>query len=242
MEAFFKRLIWPQSVSRLPPSVCFAFLVFSFVHRVCVQIAQGKGSVKADQWRSQVGILFVALFDAWQVDGEIPDINAPESAPNTKNAAAQAAAEKLLRARLLENLKSKNPNPSEVEINQIKSATMDRSLRRHYDNVVEFSVATRTLTSYSISPNDVKRGCAALCRSAQTWARMGCHLTPYYHLCMHLEPQFLRLGPCPGWWVFPYERNNGFLGRFNHNGHSGGEMEGTMMRGWWKTIFIQDLV
>ncbi|KAJ7018533.1 hypothetical protein C8F04DRAFT_877254, partial [Mycena alexandri] len=67
---------------------------------------------------------------------------------------------------------------------------------------------------------------------------MHCHLVPYFHLATHLQPQFLRHGPGPGWWTFGYERNNGFLGRFNTNGHSGGEIEGTMMRGWWKATLI----
>jgi len=57
-----------------------------------------------------------------------------------------------------------------------------------------------------------------------------------------MEPQFLKWGPCYGWWVFAYERNNGWLGRTNNNGHSGGELEATMMRRWWKVIFIQDLL
>ncbi|KAJ7432669.1 hypothetical protein B0H11DRAFT_1759884 [Mycena galericulata] len=61
---------------------------------------------------------------------------------------------------------------------------------------------------------------------------MHCHLVPYFHYAIHLEDQFLKYGPGPGWWTYCYERNNGLLGRFNTNGHSGGEMEGTMMRGW----------
>jgi hypothetical protein len=40
--------------------------------------------------------LFVCLFVAWDVDGEIPDEDAPPSAPNTKNASAQAALEKFV--------------------------------------------------------------------------------------------------------------------------------------------------
>ena len=206
------------------------------------KMSHGSGSVKADQWRSQISVLFLALFVAWQVDGVIPDIDAPASASNTKIAAAQAASEKLVRARMLENLMTQNPNPSEEDLDRIKSAKMDRSLRRHYDVVLEFSAAICILSSQEISPNEVKRGCAALSRSVQSWARMGCHLTPYFHFAMHMEPQFLQFGLAYGWWAFSYERNNGFLGRFNHNGHSGGELEGTMMRGWWKTIFIQDLV
>ncbi|KAJ7718697.1 hypothetical protein DFH07DRAFT_761463, partial [Mycena maculata] len=205
LEEFFSKLVWPPSISRLPPSV-----------------ARGAGSIKADQWRSQITVFFVALFIAWQVDGEIPDIDAPPSAPNTKNAAAQAAQEKL--------------------IDEIKSTKMDRSLRRHYDTIVQFTAAVRIITSNSISPNEVRRGCGALEQAIQSWARMNCHLVPYFHFAVHLEPQFLKHGPGPGWWTYPYERNNGLLGRFNHNGHSGGEIEGTMMRGWWKAILIQDLV
>jgi hypothetical protein len=188
-------------------------------------------------------VFFVALFDAWQVDGEIPDIDAEPSPPNTKNASAQAAQEKLIRARLREHLLATKPNASEEELESIDTIKMDRSLRRHYETVVQFTAAVRIITSNSISPNEVRRGCGALELAVQSWARMHCHLVPYFHFAaLHLEEQFLKHGPAPGWWTYPYERNNGFLGRFNHNGHSGGELEGTMMRGWWKTTLIQDLV
>jgi len=61
-----------------------------------ILIARGSGSVKADQWCSQLNILFVGLFVAWEEDGDIPDRNAPLSAPNTKNAAAHTHLDKLL--------------------------------------------------------------------------------------------------------------------------------------------------
>jgi hypothetical protein len=141
-----------------------------------------------------------------------------------------------------ENLLAKNPDATLAELEHIKTVKMDRSLRRHYEAVVQFTAAIRIITSHTISPNEVKRGCQTLENAIQSWARMNCHLVPYFHYAVHLEPQFLKHGPGPNWWTFPYERNNGFLGRFNHNGHSGGEMEATMMRGWWKTTMIQDLV
>lgn len=144
--------------------------------------------------------------------------------------------------RLVANLLAKKPDATDAEVARAKCATMNRSLRRHYDTVVEFSAAVRIMSPRSISPDEVRRGCAALSRSFQSWARMGCHLTPYFHLATHLEPQYLKWGPCYGWWVFAYERNNGWLGRTNHNGHAGGELEATMMRRWWKVVFIQDLV
>ncbi|KAJ7236617.1 hypothetical protein C8J57DRAFT_1439267 [Mycena rebaudengoi] len=123
MEAFFSKTIWPVSVGRLPPS-----------------LSHGAGSVKADQWRNQISVLFLALFVSWQVDGEIPDIKA--------------------------------------------SPSMDRSLRRHYDAIINFTAA----------------------------------------------PQLYAMGPLYAWWTYAYERNNGLLGRFNHNDHSGGQLKGTMMR------------
>ncbi|KAG2114909.1 hypothetical protein BD769DRAFT_1629975 [Suillus cothurnatus] len=73
LEAFFSGLVWPVEANRLPPS-----------------LSTGKGSPKADQWRNQIGVLFVALYDAWAVDSEIPESDAPPSASNTKNFTAQA--------------------------------------------------------------------------------------------------------------------------------------------------------
>lgn len=176
------------------------------------------------------------------MDGEIPDDDAPPSEPRTKRALAQARLEKLLRKRRVTNFLAANPDATEDDLADAQGATMDRSYNRHYDTVVQFSTAVRILTSQSISPNDVKRGCAGLARSCQSWAHMGCHLTPYYHHAQHLESQYLQLGPCYAWWVYAYERNNGWLGRTRHNQHSGGELEATMMRRWWKSKFIQDLV
>jgi hypothetical protein len=150
--------------------------------------------------------------------------------------------EKLLCKRRLQNLLFNNPEASEDDIEHVKSMRMNKNLRRHYNVIVEFSAAIRILCNQLITPNDTKRGGGALSRSVQEWARMGCHLTPYYHLAQHIPDQLLRTGPSYASSAWAYERNNGFLGRFKHNGHSGGEIEGTMFRGWWKTIFIQDLV
>lgn len=147
--------------------------------------------MKADQWRSQISILFVALFAAWQVDGEIPNEDAAPSSSNTKNAAAQAQTNTLLRARLMESLLARNPNPSDEEIAKAQHATTDRNLRHHYNTVLDFSVSLRILPSLSISPNEVVRGCGFLSRAVQSWARMNCHLVPYHHLFMYFEDQFL---------------------------------------------------
>lgn len=200
-------------------------------------------SSKADQWRLHISVLFVGLFVAWQIDGTIPDIDAPKSRTNTKHAAAHAKNEKVMRQRRLEMLLSETEaHPTDEQLNENDALTMDRSIRHHYATILEFSAAIRILSSRSISPDEVERGCAALSRACQNWARMGCHLTPYFHFAQHLQRQFLQFGPCYATWVFPYERNNGFLGRTNHNNHKGGELECTMMRKWWKWVLVHDLV
>ncbi|TRM57814.1 hypothetical protein BD626DRAFT_550936 [Schizophyllum amplum] len=225
MEEFYKTLVWPPSISRMPPS-----------------ISRGAGSIKADSWKSQIVVLFVALFVAWQIDGKIPEGEAPPPGANTNNAKALDAQQRLVWKRMLAAYRLAHPGADNEEGPSLDDARMDRSYTNHYRAVLQFSAALRILSSYAISPNDVRRGCAMQSRSVQTWARMHCHLTPYFHLAMHFEEQYYRFGPCAGWWTFPYERNNGFLGRFNTNGHSGGELECTMMRGWWKMTFIQELV
>lgn len=150
--------------------------------------------------------------------------------------------QKLVHKRRRAHILSKDPDTPPDELPEFEDSEMDRSYRRHYDVILQICVARRILSSHAISPREIKRGCNSLNRAIQQLARMNAHLTPYYHLATHIEDQFLHSGPSPGFGAYPYERNNGTLGRFNNNGHSGGEMEGTMMRGWWKTTFIQELV
>ncbi|KAF8205907.1 hypothetical protein K438DRAFT_1963684 [Mycena galopus ATCC 62051] len=200
LEGFLDKLIWPVSVSRMPPS-----------------IARGSGSIKADQWRSLIAVLFVGLFVAWQIDEEIPDVDAPPSAENTKNAAAQRRQEKLVRSRMKENYLAKNPDPNEGELERIKMVQMNRPLQLHYENLVQFTAGIRIITSDTISPSEVKRGCGAVQRSIRSWADMNCHLVPYFHYAaVHLESQFLKHGPAP--------------------------VRSTSFSGWWKTTLIQDLI
>ncbi|KAJ6527760.1 hypothetical protein B0H19DRAFT_969574 [Mycena capillaripes] len=192
LELFFESLIWPPSISRHPSSLQ-------------PQVARGTGSVEADQWRSMITVFFFGLFMAWQIDGEIPNVDAAPSPPNTKNAAAQAAQEKLVQASMRENLLAQDPDATEHELEDIKTIKMDRSLPRHYE-----------------------------AHKIQQWALMHCHLVPYFHLAVHLEPQYYKYGPVPGWWTYRTISLN--------SAHAGGEMEGTMMRGWWKATLIRDLV
>ena len=113
--------------------------------------------------------------------------------------------EKTLHSRLAEYLLSQNPNPTEAELERTRNAKMDCNYQRHYCTILEFSAAVRILSSPSLSPNDIRRGCATLSQACQSWACMGCHLTPYFHLINHLEHQLYCFGPCYATWAFPYE-------------------------------------
>ncbi|EIW81277.1 hypothetical protein CONPUDRAFT_73051 [Coniophora puteana RWD-64-598 SS2] len=159
------------------------------------EMSYGKGSVKADQWRNLIHVLFVGLFVAWEQHGEIPDANAPPSAANTKIAKAQAKYTTATRTCLREFTLAQNPlTPPEV-----------------LDQLSNFTVAIRILATREISPMDVKRGSAALARATQTWVSMHLPLTPYFHFGQHLEEQIYKHGPIYGHWTFPYKQLNGKL-------------------------------
>ncbi|KAG1877401.1 hypothetical protein F4604DRAFT_1880386 [Suillus subluteus] len=96
--------------------------------------------------------------------------------------------------------------------------------------IAHFSAAVCILSSQSISPDDVQRGSAALSHAIQSWAHMGCHLTPYYHFGMHFSEQMYEFGPCYATWAFAFEWHNGRLVRVNHNQHKEGELEATLMQ------------
>ncbi|KAG0693990.1 hypothetical protein DFH29DRAFT_881020 [Suillus ampliporus] len=225
LEAFFSGLVWPVEANRLPPS-----------------LSSGKGSPKADQWCNQIAVLFVTLYDAWAVDGEIPDRDAPPSASNTKNFTAQATMQRTLRSRLLEHLLARNAHPSDAETDRVNSTKMYHNLRQHYAVILEFSAVVCILSSQSISSDDVRRGCAALSHATQSWARMGCHLTPYFHFVNHFEQQMYEFGPCYATWAFAFGQHNGKLTKINHNQHKGGELEATLMRRWWSITFNYELI
>jgi hypothetical protein len=206
----------------MPRALVTVFHHFPFFFLTLINLttsdSRGTGSIKADQWQSLITVLFVGLFVAWEVDGKIPDIDAQPSPSNTKNVTAQVRQEKLVCTRMRENYLAKTANLSEEELERIKTIQMDRSLCLHYENLVQFTAGVRFITSNTISPNEVKCGCGAIQRSIQSWAEMHCHLVPYFHYAaVHLEPQFLKHRPGPGWWMYTYKHNNGFLGCFNTN-------------------------
>ncbi|KAL7279548.1 hypothetical protein ACG7TL_005946 [Trametes sanguinea] len=197
-------------------------------------------SGKADQWRIMTTYLPVALYVSWQVDGAIPDMDAPKPKAGEKAAAEQSRITALVNDRRhLHALQEGDVDPDDLDGMTIERA--DRNYIRHYETILEWCVAMRIWGSQSISVDEAWRAHECHMYACQTWARMLCHLTPYFHLLMHLVLWILRLGPVYAWWVFAYERFNGFLSKVRHNGHPG-ELEATMMRGWTKLHLIYDLI
>ena len=111
------------------------------------------GGLKADQWRNLVNILPVALYVAWQVDGEIPDQDAPRPKRTTKAAQKEARKEELLATRRREELAA-NADTVFEDLEQSDMLKMDRNYLHHYTNVLEHCTAIRIWASQTITPEE----------------------------------------------------------------------------------------
>lgn len=189
-------------------------------------------------------ILPVALFAAFEVNWVIPDADAPIPDPSSKAGKAYERMEKLLRQRRrLHRRHEAARNGVELDDeDNWDDLSMARNYSDHYDAVLDLCSGTRIWGSQSITPEEALRGQASFSRACMSWAQMNCHLTPYNHIACHFAPTILRLGPTYGFHLFGPESNNGRLVRVNNNGHTGGELECTMMRSWVKYSLIHDLV
>ncbi len=205
-----------------------------------IQLISG-GAGKADQWRAFVHVLIPGLYAAWNIDGDIPDKNAPLPRASTKAAKGRAREEELLNKRRRANLAA-DPETTLADMEELAQLRMNRNYLQHFNVTMEWASAIRIYGSQSISVAETDRAADCHERACQTWTRMFCHLVPYFHILMHLWFWILMLGPVYGWWTYPYERNNGFLAKLRHNGKVGGEIEATMMRGWTKAVLIFELV
>lgn len=146
------------------------------------------------------------------------------------------------RNKYLHSLEDLAPTALEIEIKNLKTLKLDRNYAKHFQCVLDVCVASRILGSHSGSPDDYARAQSCLQRACQGWVGLNVALTPYFHLSMHLFPSLPRNGPAHVTWAFGAERLNGLIGRLRTNGHTGGEVEATMARGWIKTQLLQDLV
>lgn len=191
-----------------------------------------------------MNILFVGLFVAWERDGTIPDTSGPPLRKNTKVTAAHARSAKIVSKWILKHhiaQHCKDGDDSDWETDP-KATPVNCNYRQHYENILQFSVGTRILATRSISSASIKCGIGAFSRAFQSWARMHTHMKPYLHLILHLDPALHRDTSMYNIWVWMQERANGFLGRKKTNGCPGGELEGTLMRAWWKVQLLETLV
>lgn len=186
------------------------------------------------------------MYQAWQVDGQIPSDPAPRASSRANVTRSTTRLNDLGRARRLKYVEATVADYDTDYRNELlleaEELECDRTYAKHYDAVCNFVAGASILLRQSISPRDAARAEAYFGRSFRAFATMGCPLTPNFHTTMHLRGKVLKYGPVYGWWAYPFERMNGVLGRFNLNGHAGGEIEATMLRGWLKSARIQELV
>ncbi|KAJ6476716.1 hypothetical protein C8R47DRAFT_657669 [Mycena vitilis] len=211
------------------------------VGRVRSRLGTGGGRVKADEWRNAMLVYPIALFQAWRVGDAIPDGDAPLPKSRSKVKAKEDHTAELMKKRRKKHA-GRQSNTTEMDYEAIEDTGASRNYRDHYLNVLRFCTGARAIVVRKISPNEATRARTFFSEAFSSWALMNCPLTPNFHLATHTDPFVWAFGPGPGWWVFPFERHLGKLGRFKTNGHTGGELEGTMMRSWWKSIYCQDLV
>jgi hypothetical protein len=115
-------------------------------------------------------------------------------------------------------------------------------MRFHYRQVLRFCLAVNTIDKRSLTPSEIgfaQRLLESLCID---YARNNVQLPPNFHYLMHLEEWLLKCGSVYNTHVWGMERANGIVSRIRHNGKGKGILEGTLMRGWWSHMTIQNLV
>ena len=124
----------------------------------------------------------------------------------------------------------------------IDDTPTSQNYQNHYEAILLFCAAIRIFASQSITRRESGRSQELLSSACTLWADMHCHMTPNFHTSMHFQLFILFLSPAYAWWEWAYEHHLGHVSCFSTNGHSGGEMEATMMRKWLKMSLCQDLV
>jgi hypothetical protein len=123
-----------------------------------------------------------------------------------------------------------------------KPPTFTRDIRQIYQIALHHSVAERILAAKSITLGDVKRGVNSFRLACQTAIMLQIPLKINHHMAMHYEMVFRLHGPAYAWWLFAFERFNGYMEDIKLNGHAGEEMELTCARGWVGMQRLYELV
>lgn len=124
----------------------------------------------------------------------------------------------------------------------LMQSVASQNLCFHYRQVLRFCLAVNIIDKRSLTPAQIafaQRLLEALCVD---YASNNVQLSPNFHYMMHMEESMLKTGSVYNTHVWAMERANGIVSRINHNGKSGGVLEGTLMCGWWSHTTIQNLV
>jgi hypothetical protein len=124
----------------------------------------------------------------------------------------------------------------------LENCFASRSLRFHYRQVLRFCLAVNIIDKRSVAPTEIAFAQRLLESLCIDYVNNNVQLSPNFHYMMHLEESILKSGSVYNTHVWGMERANGIVSRINHNGKSGGILEGTLMRGWWSHATIQNLV
>ncbi|EUC56821.1 transposase family Tnp2 protein [Rhizoctonia solani AG-3 Rhs1AP] len=221
-NACLDQMWMPKNFSRLPP-----------------KLGQTNTKIKADQWKLATRLVFVPLYMAFRLGDVIPNACVPRGNKSSTGAKNQTS-----RAKALHRERQKHyatiGRPQDCP--RVEDCFPSRNLRFHYKQVLSYSIATGTLDKRTVTPAEIEFGAQLLETICIDYAENNIPLPPNFHMMMHLEEPMLKYGSLYNSHVWALERANGVLSGMKHNGHSGGELEGTLMRGWWGIANLQNLI
>ncbi|CUA76597.1 Neurobeachin-like protein 2 [Mus musculus] [Rhizoctonia solani] len=212
----------PKNYSRLPP-----------------KLGQTKTKIKADQWKLATRVIFIPLFMAFRVGNVIPNDCVRRGNKSSTGAKYQAARAKALHR---ERRKYYTTIGRPQDCPQIEECFPSRNLRFHYKQVLSYSIATGTLDKRTVTPAEIQFGTELLETLCIDYIDNNIPLPPNFHVMMHLEESMLKYGSLYNSHVWGLERANGVLAGMKHNKRGRGELEGTLMRGWWGIANMQKLI
>lgn len=125
----------------------------------------------------------VALYYSWQINGAIPDKDAPKPRAREKAAAEEHQVTALMNGRRRAHALQEGDIDSDDDVRTINEQA-NRNYLSHYNVVLDWCVAMRIWSSRSITVEEAHRAHESHMYACQAWARMLCHLTPYFHLLM----------------------------------------------------------
>ncbi|QRW07944.1 Transposase family tnp2 [Ceratobasidium sp. AG-Ba] len=216
------RMWMPKNFQRLPP-----------------KLGQTRGTIKADQWKLTSKILFIPLFLAFRDGDEIGPGYVPRGNRSSPAAKHQSHRAKMLHQQRVKYFQALGQPEASPPVDQCYAS---RSLRFHYRQVLRFCVATSVIDKRSITPTEILFAQELMEALCVDYVRKNVPLAPNFHYLMHLEEFVLKYGSTYNTHVWGMERANGIVSKINHNGKKNGILEGTLMRGWWSHVAIQNLI